>query len=335
MNGTSTQPDPNERAELARLLPGPVERDLPRDRHQRLQEFVMSRIHQDLRSAEQAPRRSPKRWPVFLASALTAVAVAAAVTFVAVGHDSGPAGAPPAPGSSSTPINGGRTMSTRQMLLAAATSAERRPATDGAYWRVRTLREVRVGKVDHKQILEDWYGKDGYYWQGTLTLDGTGGPSGPASIYRDKKKSSRPFELSDRRFTLAEIKGLPTTTRGIVKWASGVARHVSPDWRQYDIDGFTTDLLIQLLAEAPATPQTRAAAFRALAGRPFVKNAGRAKDEEGRTGYALRIDGTRYLIDPSTATLLSESTTADGKYGATTYLKAGWTNEAPNPPSGH
>ena len=73
MNATSMQPDPNDRAELARLLPRPVERDLPSDRHQRLQEFVMSRIHQDLRSAEQAPRRSPKRRPVFLASAQTSL----------------------------------------------------------------------------------------------------------------------------------------------------------------------------------------------------------------------------------------------------------------------
>jgi hypothetical protein len=323
MNATSMQPDPNDRAELARLLPGPVERDLPSDRHQRLQEFVMSQIHQDLRSAEQAPRRSPKRRPVFLASALTVLAAAAAVTFVAVGHDSTPAEGPPAPGSSPTPFNGGKTMSTRQVLLVAATSAERQPATDGAYWRVRTLREVRVGKEDHKQILEDWYGKNGYYW----SLNGANGQSGPPRT--SGGRSSRPFELADHRFTLAEIKGLPPTTKGIEKWANGIARQVSPSWRQKDIDAYTNDLLIELLAEAPATPKTRAAAFRTLAGRPFVKNAGRAKDEEGRTGYALMISGTQYLIDPSTATLLSESTTTDGKYGATTYLKVGWTNEAP------
>ena len=73
MNTTPVQPDSNERAELARLLPEPVERDLPSDRRLQIQEFVMSHIHQDLQAAEQAPRRSPKRRLVLLASAVAAV----------------------------------------------------------------------------------------------------------------------------------------------------------------------------------------------------------------------------------------------------------------------
>ncbi|MFK3983550.1 CU044_5270 family protein [Micromonospora sp. NPDC050397] len=72
------QPDSNERDELVRLLPGLVERDLPSDRQRRLQEFVMTRIHQDLRTVEQVSRPRPRRRFVLAASALAAVAVAAA-----------------------------------------------------------------------------------------------------------------------------------------------------------------------------------------------------------------------------------------------------------------
>jgi anti-sigma factor RsiW len=132
MNATSTQPDPNERAELARLVPGPVERDLPSDRHQRLQEFVMRQIHQDLRSAEQAPRRSPKRRPVLLASGLAAVATAAAVV-ISTGGSGGSAGS----GDGSV-TQVAASLSGRQILLAAATTAERTPAGSGAYWYVKT-----------------------------------------------------------------------------------------------------------------------------------------------------------------------------------------------------
>lgn len=333
MNATPMRP---EREELARLVPGPVERDLPGDRHQRLQEFVMSRIHQDLQSAGQTPRRASKRRPAILASALTAVAAATAITFVAVGHDGRPAG--PSPTSRSTAGPGslplsGKKMSTRQMLLAAATSAARQPATDGAYWRVRVLRRT----MHDQEILEDWYGKDGSFWGGALPLNSAGGKEGRPGIYRDKKKSSRPFEVADHKFTLAQIRGLPTTKEGIEKWADRIARRVSPEWRQKDIDGYTDDLLAQLLAEAPAPPTARAAAFRALAGRPGVKSAGRTKDEEGREGYALVIGNFKYLVDPSSATLLSRTLIGpkqvEMKRVGTTYLKVGWTNETPRPPA--
>ena len=62
---------------------------------------------------------------------------------------------------------------------------------------------------------------------------------------------------------------------------------------------------------------------------PMGRVGRRALPEAGPPGYALMISGTEYLADPSTATLLSESATAGGKYGATTYLKVGWNNEAP------
>jgi hypothetical protein len=86
MNTTPIQRYSNERDELAWLLPEPVERDLPGDRQRQLQEFMMSEIHQDLRAAEQAPRRAPKRRFVLATSALAAVAVAAVAIGTGVGQ---------------------------------------------------------------------------------------------------------------------------------------------------------------------------------------------------------------------------------------------------------
>ncbi|MGI5233114.1 CU044_5270 family protein [Actinoallomurus sp. CA-142502] len=270
-----------------------------------------------------APRTGTRRGFVRWTALAGGLAAAAGAVVFAVSGGSTPATPPVRRSPSSSPL------STRQVLLAAATTAERQPAADGAYWHVSTLREVHFTK----EIDESWYGKDGYYWGGVLILNGRDEAGKPGTVYRSKKKSPRAFEVADHMFTLAQVRNLPTTAKGIEKWANGVARSVSPSWRRQDIDFYTDDLLIELLAEAPATPKTRAAAFRALAGRPKVKSAGLAEDEQGRWGYALIIGGTRYLIDPSRAMLLSQSTTVGPKHAAITYLKVGWTNETPHPPT--
>ncbi|MFF5261981.1 CU044_5270 family protein [Actinomadura viridis] len=273
-------------------------------------------------------RRSPARGPIrWTALGVGLVSAAAAVTVVVSGGGSTPAG-PPAAGPPASVDT--QTLSGQQVLLVAANNAERQPATDGRYWRVRMLREVG----EHQAIHESWYGKDGYYWEGRLVLKGHGGASEPPSMYKEKQRSSRPFSMSDQGFTLNEIRALPTTVKGIEKWAEGIARSVSPNWREKDIDGFATGLLIQLLAQAPALPKTRAAAFRALAGRPGMESVGKAKDGQGRTGYAFREGSVQHLVDPSTAVLLASTSTLPKRHTGTTYLSMGWTNEAPRLISG-
>jgi hypothetical protein len=288
----------------------------------------LSRQRQRLVTASGRRRRRAVRIfrlrPALTAMAAAVVVVVAVASVAAVMARTGAGRPNPLPTARGTD----RPLSTRQMLLVAAANAERQPAADGAYWHVRMLRQVQTSK----EIYESWYGKDGYYWYGLLLLNGPNGTSRPATVERSKKRSSRPFELSDHMFTLAQIRGLPTTPKGIEKWADGVARSISPEWREKDIHDYTTDLLVEMLAEAPARPKARAAAFRALAGRSDVKSGGRAKDGLGRAGYVLVIGGIHYLVDPSTAVLLSESVTGP-RYSATTYLEAGWTNESPRPPA--
>src|SRR5947207_7753803 len=135
MNTTPIRSGSDEREELARLLPQPAERDLPSDRHRQLQEFVMSHIQQDLRQATRGPRRSPRRL-VYLTSALAAGS-AMAVIAAAVGAGAlGGAGTPVVSGGTSiepAPATG------QQILLAAATTAEKLPQDAGAYWYVTVV----------------------------------------------------------------------------------------------------------------------------------------------------------------------------------------------------
>ncbi|MER5624710.1 hypothetical protein ABT061_27125 [Streptosporangium sp. NPDC002544] len=76
MNAAKPQPDPGQIEELARLLPVPVERDLPAGRRRLLKEFVMQEIQQDTRPRERVGRRLLRR-PAFLVPALAAAAALA------------------------------------------------------------------------------------------------------------------------------------------------------------------------------------------------------------------------------------------------------------------
>ncbi|MFI6506033.1 hypothetical protein ACIBCT_00370 [Streptosporangium sp. NPDC050855] len=85
MNTATPQPDPGRIEELARLLPVPVERDLPVDRRRPLKEFMMQEIQRDTRPGERVRRHALRR-PAFLAPVLAAaVALAVAVPVLVSG----------------------------------------------------------------------------------------------------------------------------------------------------------------------------------------------------------------------------------------------------------
>jgi hypothetical protein len=67
---------PNDRAELARLLPELVDRDLPSDRQFQIREFVMSHITQQPAAVEPGRRRVARRRLFAATATLAAVAVA-------------------------------------------------------------------------------------------------------------------------------------------------------------------------------------------------------------------------------------------------------------------
>ncbi|MGK5555167.1 hypothetical protein ACSNOI_26480 [Actinomadura kijaniata] len=255
------------------------------------------------------------------------LAAAAAAVLAAVRPDAGPPRPAVSPSSPASVLD----LSGDQALLAAATAAESRPASDGRYWRVRTIRKLTLrGKgIDDEQVQESWYGKDGSYWSGVRVL--RGGPQGRARVTKGGENGGRPFELADQLFSLAEIRSAPETPEGIRRWAVRLAMKSASNRER--AEEFADVLLVAGLAQAPLSPRARAAAFRSLVGRSAVKAGGTARDPRGRTGVRFTAGGIHYILDPRTSLLLHEGTPGGKlKTSSTTYLEVGWTNEKPKPP---
>lgn len=353
MNATPIQPGPDERAELFRMLPGPVERDLPSGRHQRLQEFVMSQIHQDLRQAGQAPLRSSKRRPLVLASALTAIAATAAATAAVViaadGHES-PGSRPATP--AVTEFSG------RQILLAAADTAERTPVGSGTYWYVKTV--TRDSETDPPLTSERWTRRDGQMWY-------RGGKTAGKVL---KSPFSAPLRLGGPDVSFDQIQKLPVTPDALQAWIADALKHSDVRTSAGRPDAamraqFVFDGLVSLVSELPAPSKVRAAAFRAIATYSNVKSLGAVAGGQGleitppeapptssgpgnakdgaeferdqamkAKGSAAERDAVRLVVDPVSSRVRETNfyVTADGAEafvpgGATIVAK--WTNELP------
>lgn len=314
MNANPSQSTSDVRADLARLLPAPAERDLPSDRHRLIQEFVMTQIHTDLPPAEPAPRRVPRR-RLILASALTAAAAAAAAVVV-IG-----AGGPGGAGGGSAPVTAGA--AGQQILLAAATSAERMPATSGTYWHLRT--------ESTDTDWETWTRRDGRTWvRGAKTNNKMMALPGAA-----------PFRLGGPEVTFDQLQTLPTEPAALKEWIADSVRNSDVRTSAGKPDAATReqmvfDGLLSLVAQLPAPPKVRAAAFQAIAAYPEVKSTGAT---EGGQGLLIRLGGesaARLVVDPDTARIRKTNffVTADGARVSTGgdamfALTAEWTDQLP------
>ncbi|GAA4105285.1 CU044_5270 family protein [Actinomadura miaoliensis] len=313
MNATPIQHGPDDREELARLLPGPAERDLPSDRHRQLQEFVMGQIEQDLKDRRE-PRRAPWRRPALLAAALTAVAATATAVVVASGGSpEPPRQSPPAAASPSG----------RQILLVAATTAERAPEGTGKYWHVKVVEGGGDGLW-----WETWTRSDGRTWsRGTKTRS-------DVTVFTHPS----PFRFGGENVSFEQLRTLPTEPEALRAWLTrnvessdvrtGAGRPDAAMREQIVFDG-----LVSLVSQLPAPPKVRAAAFRAIAASPKVKSLGPVK---GGQGLLITTDHgqARLVVDPTTSRVRNTNhfVTADGarvtsEDGVT--IVAEWTDTPP------
>jgi hypothetical protein len=285
----------------------------------------MSQIHQDLQSADQAPRRSPKRRPVFLASALTAVATAAAAA-VAIGTSS--SGESPGSGNGSI-THPPTSLSGQQVLLVAAATAERTPEGSGAYWYVKTTCTNRKGGA--RTPLESWTRRDGrVWWKGKKTKG-----------KMIKLMLPNPFRLGGPDVSFEQLQKLPTKPDALKAWiaASLKSSNVRTSAGKPDTaaqNELVFDGLVSLVSQLPAPPKVRAAAFRAIASYPNVKNFGAVK---GGQGLSISFGGGKkaanLVLNPKTSQITDTDffVSADGAEvtvpgGAT--IVAEWTNLPPN-----
>lgn len=344
MNATPIRPGSNEYEELARLLPQPAERDLPSDGHRQLQEFVMNRIQQDLRQGTRSPRRSPRRL-AYLTSAVAAVAVAAVAVGVGVGTFGG----------AETPVTSGGGASTepapalasgRQVLLAAATSAEKLPQDTGAYWYVKVV--ATGGRNGASGEEETWTAWDGRTWSRSSYQHPAAESASPFAFPEGKSDDDlvevpqpNPFSLGGAKVTIEQLQALPVEPTALKAWIANLVRNsdirtsagrlTDAQQRQHVFEG-----LVSLVSLLPAAPSVRAAALRVIASYPNVTSLGPVDGGRGLLiSFYPEEPPARLVIDPETGQLRRTNVlipTFGGTLrsdGGTFAITAEWTNTLP------
>jgi hypothetical protein len=205
-------------------------------------------------------------------------------------------------------------LSGQQVMLAAATAAESKPASTGTYWHTKIVSSM--GKVT--DISETWIRRDGRTW-----LSAT-----PGLVSR---VGPRPL-IEFTKLDYAHIQRLPTDPDRLkAALLKSATLPGARDQRQLT----TINLLQEVLAEAPAPPKVRAAAYRALAALPNIANLGRTSG-----GYRLKIsymnstgthvDGTETIVvNPKTTQLRVEGWAGFGDGGlpvGPSQRTSGWTD---------
>ena len=264
---------------------------------------------------------------------LTAAAVAVAVTAAVMVTSGTPRTRPGAPVSSTAIGHRPATakQSVQQMLLTAAASAQRAPAGSGIYWYVRV--RAATGNGNKLYLAESWTKRDGRTWirdqQGGTPIELPRSPGVPG-----------PFFLGGRELTFRQLQHLPADPAALTRWiVTNAARHggktggPAPSKAQEREDIF--DSLISLLSELPATPQVRAAAFRALAAFPGVTSLGQAGGGQGVRFTLLGGEQATLFIDPSTGQIRTTNFIVDNQGGEfwqpipNATITGRWTNTLP------
>ncbi|MFB9690144.1 CU044_5270 family protein [Amycolatopsis plumensis] len=274
----------------AALAPHEVPQDVvDRSRH-RLQNRMLA-----------GPRRRVR--PYALGAGLAAAAAAAAVVVATLPGSPAPAPQPQAV----TPVDTGR-----QILLAAATVAERTQAGAGQYWHTTT----KVGN----ESWEYWTTTDGHEWYRT-------GRTGGKAVLASRP---RPFRLTGAEVTLSQILALPTDPKALRAWlAEGLARNKYPA-KQRDMAALES--LVMLVSTVPSPPAVRAAAFRAIADYPGVHALGAVPGGEGVElpgGGRLVVDPQTGKVDGAKVFLNANGTPATNAEGDTYAVSAEWTDDLP------
>ncbi|MFI0451512.1 CU044_5270 family protein [Actinomadura sp. 6N118] len=272
-----------------------------------------------LQNAMLHPSPARKHKKAWLAGGLgltaTAAATAAAIVLVSSGT-----GAPHTPNSPPD-----RQMSARQVLLAAATTAETLP-DEGIYWHITLEERPRPGAAP--ETTERWIKRDGRVW------------------FKGKKSDGQLTQIGDQRWgigplsvSLDQLLRLPTTPDDLKGWITdavkrsdlrtSAGRFTAAQQKQGVFQG-----LVSLISTLPTTSKTRAAAFRAIASYPNVKSTGKAPGGQGLQFPSETGDTVRMVIDPATSQLRHTNVLVwiDGGEWSTsgTYtLTTTWTNVQP------
>jgi hypothetical protein len=255
-------------------------------------------------------RRRRSRMPALIAG-LTAAGMATAAVVAASTGSTGPAANPNSPPSAD---------SGRQILLAAAITAERQPATSGRYWHLKLVDHYKKPtSKPSRQVTEYWVGHDGQRWYRA------GG-----QVVEDKVADDTGYQVAFTKMTVDQLQGLPVTSAGLTAWINNSIKHSkSGTVPQGTESTYVPRVLIDLLYEDPTPPNVRAAAYRALAALPNVKSAGAVKGGRRLVVNGGTADEYRLVFDPKTSVVRSVSWGDRASHNNLTVLVAEWTNILP------
>ena len=230
---------------------------------------------------------------------------------------------------------------------AAATTAAARPAGSGTYWYVRET----TSEPGFYYSEESWMRPDGEAWV-------LGGKSGGKLLkYSDQlPRGATPFQLAGNPGAMSALEGVPMETHVSVPyaWRAGQVtfrqlQHLPTNpaglkaWlvafnRNYDnLDGTPDpqhwavfDSLTILVAELPAPPLVRAAAFRVIASLPNVTSLGAVNGGQGLLVSLSRHLHATLVVDPATSQVRYTLTASGTAQSPSSVSEIGWwTNHLP------
>ncbi|BEL02679.1 hypothetical protein Q0Z83_008700 [Actinoplanes sichuanensis] len=217
----------------------------------------------------------------------------------------------------------------RDLLLAAAERTSGVPRAEGRYWvsEVESGTLLQVGsatdryaimgrtletswyttRADDRAVhLQQWAGgapasdTDRAGWQRAgspsswpideacpASGDWTAGPGATRTVVSDPGAST--FLIGGDNLTAAEVRELPTEPGRLqVTLIDSLLRN-SPESTAGELSKGIFDSMINLLYQAPGTPELRAAAYRVLADLPGLRDLGPVTDPKGRAGNAVTM----------------------------------------------
>jgi hypothetical protein len=277
--------NPEEREELARLLPSPGEPVLTIDRHDLLRDCLMRELTQEVQDAqdtatapgarESAPRRRFARIGVPLA---TAAAVAAAVVVGTVG--------------SGTPTTDQEAVDLLNRIATVAAAKKSVTVRDDQYVYISTQGSLEITDVEDSgtQIYRrsNWAAVNGKRL-GLARITVLSGPNlpgdrTPKGVAQDMTLSADPNVTSYR-----ELKALPTDPDALLEKIYDDTKDRGSINR-----GAALEMIGDMLDEATLLPEVDAALYRAAAKIPGVSVVDKAEDLAGRPGVGLSFkDGDR------------------------------------------
>ncbi|MEV4758928.1 CU044_5270 family protein [Micromonospora sp. NPDC049559] len=284
-------------------------------------------------AAHPLPRRRGVRYAWLTGGTAATAALAAAVVFaVAPGttRPGQPAGG--TPGHANLDEQAGR-RSGQQILLAAATVAESRPAGTAKYWHVKES-FTDPAAPGTENVQETWTTRDGTLY---LLARDAGGVI--------EASQGNGFQVGFSQLAYAELERLPTDPAALRTWITDSLAHPhgagkAPKIPADGLDTAVTDALGDLIWQVPSPPAVRAAALRVLASMPNVTSLG---EMDGGQGLRVAVppppadkfpggkrpagsDEITLVLDPATSMLLSEVT----YQGTHRILASEWTDEMPS-----